>query len=71
MNQAPNAINWHPWRDNPLDWIKRPLRTVDGRAVLITQPAIDFVLFVDGVEHYRTSNNSALCYELNRLEVGL
>lgn len=62
---------WHPWRNNPLDYIGAKLVTDDGRRVELTRSVRDFIVTVDGVEVLRTMNNDTTCSILAVYEVGL
>lgn len=63
---------WHPFRENPLDWLDSPdLFTKDGRPVQITQQGMNFVIYIDGVEVSRSDSNSATCAVLDGAGVGI
>ena len=62
-------LNWHPWRDNPLDHIGDTLRTPDGTPVALTRLGMDFVITVNGKEVLRTRDNSDTCGWLYAHEV--
>ena len=64
-------LNWHPWGDNPLDYMNVELATPDEREVIIERWGLGFAVLVDGVEHLVTDSNAVVCGTLYELEAGI
>ena len=66
-------VDWHPWRNNPLDCIEdgRRLNLADGFPVWLTKP-FHFQIEVEATgEVFTMESNAACCAKLNELGVGI
>ncbi len=68
MTHSP--IEWHPWRNNPLDYLGVDLRTPTGKIVRIEKPHY-FQLYINNVLTQTMDNNMDVCAVLNELEAGV
>ena len=66
------ALNWHCWRDNPLDYLDAPLCTPDGQEVRISQRmGGGFDVTVGERVVGENLSNAAACRVLHEYEVGV
>lgn len=66
-------IIWHPWRNNPIDFVGKLLQAADGTPYRIERRGIpdNFVILAANAEVLRTDDNFQVCYFLNAREIGL
>lgn len=66
-------LNWHPMKDNPLDYTEMPLVQFGGAVASLTREGIldEYVLRIDGHEVERTRSIMMICAALNQHEIGL
>lgn len=64
------AIDFHPWRNNVLDYVGQPLISTEGKQVMVAQSmASGFMIYVDGKLIESKLSNMAASSILNRIGV--
>ncbi len=60
--------NWSPYKTNPIDYLYKNLKTLNGEKIQISQDAsFNFIVKVDG-NAIETGDNLSTCYYLNQIE---
>lgn len=63
------TIDFHPWRNNVLDYVGQPLISVEGKRVVVAQAMTSgFMIYIDGKLTESGLSNMAASSILNRLE---
>lgn len=63
-----NPIRFSPYANNVLDYIGTPLEDAAGVPILILRSNMDFVVYVNGIEQFRSKSNIEVSYYLNQRE---
>lgn len=63
------TIDFHPWRNNVLDYVGQPLISVEGNRVMVAQAMTSgFMIYIDGKLIESGLSNMAASSILNRIE---